>query len=61
MAKSRKKLVIKETYEPYTIEEWNEMISDVLKRPYLPNAFALEAKWLETSNGTLWPHKVVRG
>ena len=45
------------TLEPYDIHEWFDLCAEAaagrLKK--VPNL-----QWLETKNGTLWPHKVVR-
>lgn len=43
-------------WEPYDIEEWNGVVRQALEnQQYFPKLV-----WLETKNGTLWPHKVVR-
>ena len=47
------------TLEPLTIQEWNEVIRDMLDVQHSIQK-RLAIIWLETKNGTLWPHKVTR-
>lgn len=43
--------------EPYDIHEWFNFVAEVAagRVKKIPNL-----RWIETKNGTLWPHKVVR-
>lgn len=47
------------TLEPYTIAEWNYIVLQSITEQ-MPLPLPTDIKWLETKNGTLWPHKVVR-